>query len=178
MKTPRDNKSSPILSSMALACGAALFFAVLASAAEQGLDAMGFELGDLIKIQAKDGTELADTMEITVAKLDGNLCHIGVGNLADQGGSLMIEGRHSDGVLVAVWGAKGKSSSRGSDCGNGSEILLERDDLANLSSAADGSVARSENMFNTGVTKTFELPPSEKEKKMRARDLLEHNKTN
>jgi hypothetical protein len=95
-------------------------------------------VGDLIAFAPQPAFGSSEPEVMSVKSLPNAVCVLDTGVLRRSGGSFMIQSRidAEDGVVIAHW-AGPRTSEGPDDCGNGSELVLDREQLSRLASAAE-----------------------------------------
>ena len=121
--------------------GAALFTAVLAVSAVRAAEVaeqFGPAIGDIVDFHP--GTTISadrtDRLGVHIADAENNACLIDIAELAEGGGSLVVESRAQD--IYRVHWAGDRTSKGSADCGATRDLLIRRSELDQLAFAAGG----------------------------------------
>ena len=84
------------------------------------------------------GPEPGFSWSATAQLPSGQACQIGLGREAGAGGDLYVVRREPNGDIGAIWSSTGRSTTAGTDCGNGAEVNVDRVTFSELAAIAHG----------------------------------------
>ncbi len=132
---------------------ALLIFAVISSLMVMGVEALRPRVGDMIVF--KPGWHDTDSWrtEIVALGLEGpsrvlGECKLNPATLAQEGGSLVIEARHTgEETLYRVHWAGKRTTTGAGNCGADADLLLSPGDVQRLAGAAGGFGVKNKGVF-------------------------------
>ncbi len=134
MQADRDESERwPVLMGLAalLLSAGGLFGAMMAE-----IDAMRPAPGDIVSFTGGQTAPPGFSATTTAQREEGGTCMLDPRVIAQEGGSLVVEGTQAGRRLLVHWA--GRRSSAESDCGGSASLLLPEDALDGLAAAAGG----------------------------------------